>query len=350
MPQLVIVGPALADANNGNWQTARRWQQFLAGRFRTRIIKSWPDQQAAGDVAMIALHARRSAASIAAWHATHGDAGLAVVLTGTDLYKDILVDAAAQRSLQLARFLVVLQELAPQALPAAVRGKARVIFQSTTSRQTLAKSPRCLRAVMVGHLREEKSPQTLYAAARLLADRDDIRIDHIGDPLDAALGAEAQATMAAVPGYRWLGGLPHETVRRRIQRAHLLIHASRIEGSGEVVPTHLPVDRSEDRPARGVLRPGSIDLQADGHRAVERPPIRRPARELDLLRHRRSTARRLGWRRPRRSQPPRGPAAGPPPAAAGTPASLGRPPRWPALDAPRVPRPRAACPAATAPR
>ena len=94
MPQLVIVGPALADANNGNWQTARRWQHFLAGRFRTRIIKSWPDASAADDVAMIALHARRSAASIAAWHAAHGDAGLAVVLTGTDLYKDILVEIA----------------------------------------------------------------------------------------------------------------------------------------------------------------------------------------------------------------------------------------------------------------
>jgi putative glycosyltransferase (TIGR04348 family) len=235
MPQLVIVGPALADANNGNWQTARRWQRFLEGHFRTRIIKSWPDGQAAGDVAMIALHARRSAASIAAWHAAHGSAALAVVLTGTDLYKDILVDEDAQHSLDLADRLVVLQELAPRALPADVRGKARVIFQSTTTRQTLAKTPRQLRALMVGHLREEKSPQTLFAAARLLARQGDIRIDHVGDPLDAALGAEARATMEAVPTYRWLGGLPYEATRRRIQRAHLLVHASRLEGGAHVV-------------------------------------------------------------------------------------------------------------------
>jgi glycosyltransferase involved in cell wall biosynthesis len=41
--------------------------------------------------------------------------------------------------------------------------------------------------------------------------------------------------MAAVPNYRWLGGQPHEAVRRRIQRAHLLIHASRLEGGAHVV-------------------------------------------------------------------------------------------------------------------
>ena len=235
MPQLVIVSPALKDDNNGNWQTAWRWQQHLAGLCRARIDKRWPDALAAGDAAMIALHARRSAGAIAAWGEAHPGRGLAVVLTGTDLYGDIATDAAAQRSLELAQVLVVLQECAPQALPEAMRGKARVIFQSTTARQPLTKSTRRLRAVMVGHLREVKSPQTLFAAARLLADRRDIFIDHIGEPLDAALGAVARATTAVVPNYRWLGGLPHEAVRRRIQRAHVLIHASRAEGGAHVI-------------------------------------------------------------------------------------------------------------------
>jgi len=235
MPQVVIVSPALRDANNGNWQTARRWQRHLAGVARTRIVKAWPDALAAGDAAMIALHARRSAPSIAAWGATHPGTGLAVVLTGTDLYRDIVTDEMAQRSLALAQVLVVLQECALQSLPQAVRGKARVVFQSTSARKALAKPSRHLRAVMVGHLREEKSPQTLFAAARLVAGRGDILIDHIGEALDPALGEAARATMAAVPQYRWLGGLPHEKVRRHIQRAHLLIHASRMEGGAHVV-------------------------------------------------------------------------------------------------------------------
>ena len=235
MPQLVIVSPALRDANNGNWQTARRWQRHLAGEYRVRIATAWPDALAAGDTVMIALHARRSAESIAAWSAAHPQRGLAVVLTGTDLYRDIITDSGAQRSLVQAQVLVVLQERAPQALPESVRSKARVVFQSTTARKPLAKSPRHLRALMVGHLRAEKSPQTLFSAARRLAGRPDILIDHIGEALDPALGDEARATMATVPNYRWLGGLPHEAVRRRIQRAHLLIHASRIEGGAHVI-------------------------------------------------------------------------------------------------------------------
>lgn len=184
---------------------------------------------------MLALHARRSAASIAAWSAAHPGRGLAVTLTGTDLYRDIQFDAAAQRSLELAQVLITLQEKAPAALPEAVRNKARVIFQSTTSRQSLEKSRRHLRALMVGHLRPEKSPETLFAAARLLTDRSDILIDHVGDGLDPALAEDARATMLAAPAYRWLGGLPHETVRRRIQRAHVLVHASRMEGGAHVI-------------------------------------------------------------------------------------------------------------------
>ena len=46
MPQVVIVSPALRDANNGNWQTARRWRQHLAPVFPTRIVKHWPDAEA----------------------------------------------------------------------------------------------------------------------------------------------------------------------------------------------------------------------------------------------------------------------------------------------------------------
>ena len=240
-PHVVIVSPALADANNGNWQTARRWQQLLqspranGARLKVRIVTQWPDGPAADqDMCMLALHARRSAASIAAWAQRHAR-GLAVVLTGTDLYRDIQTDPQAQHSLQLAQRLVLLQELGVQALPKDLRARATVIFQSTPARVTLPKSKRFLKAVMVGHLREEKSPHTLFAAAALLATNEAIRIDHIGAPLDPALAAQAQATAGACPHYRWLGGLPHEATRRRIQRAHVLVHTSRMEGGAHVV-------------------------------------------------------------------------------------------------------------------
>lgn len=235
MPQTVIVGPYARAANNGNWQTAWRWQRHLAGAFRARIVTQWPDAGAGADAVMIALHARRSAAAIAAWSAAHPGRGLAVVLTGTDLYRDIRTDETARRSLTRAQALVLLQECGLEALPAGLRSRTRVIFQSATARRPLPKPRDRLRAVMVGHLREEKSPETLFAAARLLAERRDIHIDHIGDALDPALGEAARATMAQAPNYRWLGGMPREAVRRRIQRAHVLIHASRIEGGAHVI-------------------------------------------------------------------------------------------------------------------
>ncbi|MCX7173635.1 MAG: selenoneine biosynthesis selenosugar synthase SenB [Proteobacteria bacterium] len=230
---MVIVSPALADANNGNWQTARRWQRMLAPA--VRIVKQWPDALADKDDVMLALHARRSWPSIAAWYEARGNRGLAVVLTGTDLYRDIRADASAKESLRLARRLIVLQERGLLALSEALRGKASVIYPSATARRTLTKSPRLLRAVMVGHLREEKSPDTLFAAMPLLAGHPDIRIDHIGAALDSGLETQAQATMTDCPNYRWLGSLPHQTTRNRIQRAHVLIHCSRMEGGAHVL-------------------------------------------------------------------------------------------------------------------
>ena len=224
--------PALADANNGNWQTARRWARMLRPAYRVRLTAQW----AAGDEAlMIALHARRSAASIVAWRATHPQRPLLLALTGTDLYRDIDTDPGAQHSLAMADMLVVLNELGAQRLPVGLRPKCRVLLQSARARRTLPKTPHHLRAVMVGHLRDEKDPRTYFEAARLLAHRTDILFDHVGAALVPALGAQASALAAAQANYRWLGALPHAAARRRIQAAHVLVHPSRMEGGAHVV-------------------------------------------------------------------------------------------------------------------
>ena len=233
---LCIVTPALADANNGNWQTARRWARLLGGHYRVVLTRQWPDPAVPDTAAaLVALHARRSAASIAAWAASRPNAPLVVALTGTDLYRDIAVDASARHSLALAHRLIVLQERAPQAVPAAWRARCRVVFQSGPTRRPLVKSDRVLTAVMVGHLRDEKWPQTLWEAARQLAPTEGIRLVHIGAALDAGLGEAARATAADCPHYRWLGGVPHEAALRRIQRAHLLVHTSRLEGGAHAI-------------------------------------------------------------------------------------------------------------------
>jgi len=234
-PSVVIVCPATPASNNGNWRTAWRWQHLLQGVAAVRIVQQWPDAQAGHDDVLLALHARKSAPSIAAWHAQHGARGLGVALTGTDIYPDITRDAVAMASLEMAASLVVLQEQALLALPAVHRSKARVVFQSCSARQPLVKTTRHLRVLMVGHLREEKNPAMLWRAVRAIAPDAGILIDHIGDALDPALAREAKATARDCPHYRWLQGLSHQATLQRIQRAHLLVHTSRMEGGAHVV-------------------------------------------------------------------------------------------------------------------
>lgn len=185
--------------------------------------------------ALISLRARRSADSISRWASERQGQPQVVVLTGTDLYRDIHVDAQAQRSLELADRLVVLHERAIEDLPAQHRAKAIACFQSTAARAPLTKTTQHLRCVMVGHLRDEKDPRTYFAAARLLANRQEILFDHVGDALDPALGEDARALEQSCRHYSWLGALPHETTRGRIQSAHVLVHTSRMEGGAHVV-------------------------------------------------------------------------------------------------------------------
>lgn len=250
--------PALADANNGNWQTARRWARLLSGAYRVRLAAAW---EGGSDALMIALHARRSAASVANWKILRPDGPLVVVLTGTDLYGDIASDRTAQASIDSADRLVVLNELGDRALPAALRPKARVVLQSCGARQCVAKTPHHLRALMVGHLRDEKSPRTFFEAVRRLTHREDLLLDHVGAALDDALGAEAAALAAVCRHYRWLGAVSHSQARERIHAAHVLVHPSRLEGGAHVVTEAI----RSGTPVLASRIDGNVGLLGDGY-------------------------------------------------------------------------------------
>jgi len=270
-PLVQIVSPALADANNGNWHTAWRWSRMLQKHCRTGIAREWRGQPCD---ALIALHARRSAASIDAFARTHPQRALIVVLTGTDLYRDIRSDALAQRSLQQATHLVVLQDQGVAELPPALRAKCVVIYQSAPRLRPVAPPKRVLRVVSVGHLRDEKDPLTFMRAAQRLCERTDIRFEHIGGALDAALGAAARHTQADCPYYHWLGALPRAATRQHIRRAQVLVSTSRMEGGAHVIleaaQSATAVIASDIPGNRGMLGPahaGYFELGDDAHLA-----------------------------------------------------------------------------------
>jgi putative glycosyltransferase (TIGR04348 family) len=231
-PLIRIVTPALADANNGNWRTAHRWQTLLSPIFKVIVQGDWTDESCN---ILIALHARRSAASIAQFRAAHPVKPLIVVLTGTDLYGDLKTSEEARQSLALADALIVLQEDAIQFIPREHRKKTHVIYQSAKQLTPEIKPKNKLNCVVVGHLREEKDPTTIFRVAEKINDNDHIHILHIGAPLDEALATIAKKLSAQNKHYHWSGAMAHGLTRAAIKHAHVLIHPSIMEGGANVI-------------------------------------------------------------------------------------------------------------------
>ena len=235
-PLVRIVTPALADANNGNWRTAHRWQSLLSPTFNVIVQGEWSHENT-DEIChiLIALHARRSAASIVRFRELHPTKPLIVVLTGTDLYRDLKTSPEARQSLFLADALIVLQEDAIQFVPPEHRKKTHVVYQSAKPLTPYTKPKHKLDCVVVGHLRDEKDPATIFRAVEKLSDNDHIHILHIGAPLDETLAAIAVKLSTQHKHYRWSGAMPHGLTRAAIKRAHLLIHPSIMEGGANVI-------------------------------------------------------------------------------------------------------------------
>jgi putative glycosyltransferase (TIGR04348 family) len=227
--RLLIACPATASQNNGNWHGAARLRRFLRASYRVAIAAGWTVDDAAPDL-LIALHARRSAAAVAAFRARHPDRPCIVVLTGTDLYRDIAADADAQATLALATHLVLLQDDGLAHVPAALRHKCTVIFQSA---RALAPAAPNADVLMLGHLRAEKDPLTFMRAASLVRSARP-RLVQAGAALEPALGEAARATQRDVPRYDWIGALPHARARQRLKRSRALALPSLMEGGANV--------------------------------------------------------------------------------------------------------------------
>jgi putative glycosyltransferase (TIGR04348 family) len=186
--------------------------------------------------ALIALHARRSYDSIRCFHDSHPELPLIVVLTGTDVYRDIHEDAEARQSLELATKLVALQQMALRELPKRLRKKTAVIYQSAKSvRAKTPKRNKVFQVCVVAHLRDEKDPLRAAVAVRKLPADSRIEIVHIGQALDKKLGRDAKAETALNRRYRWIGQLSHRETREQLARSDLVCITSKMEGSSNVL-------------------------------------------------------------------------------------------------------------------
>jgi putative glycosyltransferase (TIGR04348 family) len=205
---------------------------MLRGRCKVIVQTRWDGK--AADL-MVALHAFRSADSVARFSERCPGRPVAVMLTGTDVYGEMGRTAQAARSLDLACRIVTLQEDARASLPAKWRRKAEVIFQSAPALRAGSRPRGKLHCVAAGHLRTVKDPLTLLEAVRRLPAGLPIHVRHFGAPLEAKLGDAARALQAEERRYRYHGARPHGRVRRAMATAHVLVHPSIAEGGANVI-------------------------------------------------------------------------------------------------------------------
>ncbi len=232
--RIQLITPASLRLNNGNKITALRWARIL--RKLGHKVKVQQSYDGARCDLLIALHARRSYPSIENFHRLHPELPLIVVLTGTDLYRDIRTDRNAKRSLELVTRLVALQRMAFAELPKRFHSKTRVIYQSAAPYRGRAKSKnRTFQVCLIGHLRNEKDPLRAAMAVRRLPTQSRIRVVHIGLALDARLEKQARAEALQNPRYHWVGELPHWRTRQMLARSDLAVITSRMEGSSNVL-------------------------------------------------------------------------------------------------------------------
>lgn len=226
--------PAPPRSRKGNRVTALRWARILKELGHRLIIGR--DYDATPCDLMVALHARRSYPAIAHYRKLHPTGPLVLALTGTDLYRDIRTSRRAQHSLELADRFVLLQPCGLDELPAHVRGKGRVIYQSAQPLEARPAPRRHIFEVCVlGHLRHEKDPFRAALALSLLPAESRIRVTHAGQAMSPAMERQARRLMEREPRYRWLGEVPRWRARHILARSRLLVLSSRMEGGANVI-------------------------------------------------------------------------------------------------------------------
>jgi putative glycosyltransferase (TIGR04348 family) len=258
--KIAIITPAARGTRAGNLHTAQRWAAMLrAAGHRVVLQSTWtPDDSTE---LMLALHARRSHASIAEFARRHPERPLAVALTGTDLYRDIRRSASARDSLRAAHRLISLQPMASRELSASLRRKLRVVVQSSATRLRQRPVKRGLRVCVIGHLRREKDPLRAAAALAWIPSDDEIRVVQLGAALDESLAARARRVMREEPRYQWLGSVPHARALAWLASCHVMVISSLMEGGANVVSEALRIGV----PILASRIPGNIGLLGEDY-------------------------------------------------------------------------------------
>lgn len=265
--RILIVTPAREGSTKGNRITAQRWAHIIQSLgHQVQVAEEFTG---GGFDVLIALHARKSAESIAKFRESFLSRPIIVALTGTDLNCDLGRSRLVDRSLQLADRIVHLEPKGVDRLDPEIRRKSRVIFQSSQpSTSPPAKLTRFFEVSVVGHLRPVKDPFRAALAARRLSASSRVRVVHLGGALTINMERQALQEMSRNPRYRWLGPVPHRECQRRLARSRITVLSSESEGGSvviaEAIVNNVPILASRIDANIGMLEsnyPGYFDYQ-----------------------------------------------------------------------------------------
>jgi putative glycosyltransferase (TIGR04348 family) len=256
---ILIVTPATPDSTHGNGVSAARWAGIL--RELGHSVKIDKGYRRGDYGALLALHARKSAAAVRAFHRDHPDAPIVIAMTGTDLYPDPMSNGVDPDVLRLATRFVVLQSHGVVQIGPEFAERTRVIVQSVPeipARPALADR---FEVAFLAHVRPVKDPLLLATAVRLLPDDSRVRVTHVGEARDDRLAADMAKALADNPRYDWLGPVPRTVALGILARSRLLALTSLHEGGANVVSEAL----AARVPILSSAIPGSIGLLGDGY-------------------------------------------------------------------------------------
>ena len=186
---------------------------------------------------LLALHACKSAKSALAFRKRFADRKLIIVLTGTDLYRDVKTSHIARRALEAASAIVVLQPEGVRAVARKLRRKVTAIVQSAA----LVRGPKHRHRLhfeicVIGHLRAEKDPFRTVRALRTLPPSLRIRVTQAGRALQTKYARAARRYQRKSGSrYRWLGEVSRYSARELLVSNDLMVLSSRMEGGANVL-------------------------------------------------------------------------------------------------------------------
>ncbi len=203
------------------------------------------------------MHALRSHQSINLFKEAFPERPIILIVTGTDLYRDMETHSEVPRSMEIADAIVVLQSAAVHSSPKDQRFKTHVIYQSIKSMKRKALLRKSFLVSVIGHLRPEKDPFCSARALGLLPDESHIRVIHLGKAMSEEMREQAVTYSAQLKRYEWLDECSHKETLNQLSRCHLMVISSFMEGGAHVVSEAIaigiPVIASDIAGNRGLL-------------------------------------------------------------------------------------------------